>query len=336
MPGRAGREASAVRDEDHRLSTGLITRLAVVAVTYVVLLVCALTISPNTPWVVVLFLVVSLLNRYVTYCVVWRVVRDTGRRARPSTHVRAVVSLNLVASLAVVVQWLVRASGESAGDVFPVGAACVTIASCCWVGRAAYQLMFGAHRWSWSPADMAYPWTHAIPDANDELEGDMKTPGLSDNPLSGYLLSQCNDAADEYYRQTTELMDTVHSARAALTDDAPVEEKVMSVYSVAAAASRRKDIAADGARLSGHLRDQEPHAETAIDEPWNSPGADTLIAEAWDIAAGEQRAGESPVLDWLVGHVDELLNDGAPEPESALAEDSQSHPDRLDPQDNDS
>lgn len=309
-------------------------RLAVTAAAYVVLLVCALTISPNTPWVVVIFLAVSVLNRYVTYCVVWRAVRDTGAE-RPSPLVKAVVSVNLLASLAVVVQWLVRASGESAGDVFPVGAACVAIATCCWVGRAACQLLFGVHKWSWAPGDMAYPWSPVTSGADDEAEGDTKIPGLNDNPLSGYLLSQCNDAADEYYRQTTELMGTVHSARAALTDDAPVEEKVMSVYSVAAAAIRRKDIAADGARLSEHLRDQEPRVETAIDEPWNSPGADTLIAEAWVLAAGEQRAGESPVLDWLVGHVDELLNDGAPDPGTAPTADTRPRPDRLDPQDND-
>lgn len=311
-------------------------RLASAAAAYVVLIVCALTISPSTPWVVVIFLAVSVLNRYVTYCVVWRAVRDTGATARPSPLVKAVVVGNLTVSLAVIVQWLVRASGASVGDVFPVGAACVTVATCCWVGRAACQLMFGVHRWSWSPADMDYPWTHITSDVDDdEAEGDTKPTGLSDNPLSGYLLSQCNDVADEYYRQTTELMDTVHNARDTLTDDAPVEEKVMSVYTVAATASRRRDIAADGVRLSEHLRGQEPNVETAIDEPWNSPGADALIAEAWDLAAGDS-AGESPVLDWLVGHVDELLNDGSGATESAPYAVPSPRTDRLDPQDNDS
>lgn len=310
-------------------------RLASAAAAYVVLIVCALTISSSTPWVVVIFLAVSVLNRYVTYCVVWRAVRDTGAAARPSPLVKAVVVGNLTASLAVIVQWLVRASGASVGDVFPVGAACVTVATCCWVGRAACQLMFGVHKWSWSPADMDYPWTHITSAVDDEAEGDTKPAGLSDNPLSGYLLSQCNDVADEYYRQTTELMDTVHSARDTLTDDAPVEEKVMSVYTVAATASRRRDIAADGVRLSEHLRGQEPNVETAIDEPWNSPGADALIAEAWDLAAGDS-TGESPVLDWLVGHVDELLNDDNEATESAPYAVPSPRTDRLDPQDNDS
>lgn len=321
--------------ESRRLSAGTVSHLAGTAAAYVVLLVCALTISPSTPWVVVIFLAVSMLNRYVTYCVVWRVARDTGPSARPSPHVKVVVVANLLASLAVVVQWLVRADGEAVGDVFPVGAACVTIATCCWVGRAACQLMFGIHRWTWSRADMAYPWSGAVADADEETEGDTKTAGIGDNPLSGYLLSQCNDAADEYYRQTTELMGTVHSARAALTDDAPVEEKVMSVYSVAAAASRRKDTAAGGARLTEHLRGQEPRIETPIDEPWNSPGADALIAEAWDLAAGDS-AGESPVLDWMVGRVDELLNDEVADAGPSPSAGSGPHKDRLDPQDNDS
>ena len=270
------------------------------------------------------------------------VLRGLARRARHRGEVAAtgaviaVVSANLALSLAVVVPWIVRAAGESLGDVFPVGAACVTIATCCWVGRAACQLMFGVHRWSWSPADMDYPWTHITSDVDDvEAEGDTKPTGFSDNPLSGYLLSQCNDVADEYYRQTTELMDTVHNARDTLTDDAPVEEKVMSVYTVAATASRRRDIAADGVRLSEHLRGQEPNVETAIDEPWNSPGADALIAEAWDLAAGDS-TGESPVLDWLVGHVDELLNDDSEAAESVPYIVPSPRTDRLDPQDNDS
>ena len=276
---------------------------------------------------VVIFLAVLVLNRYVTYCVTWRVARDVGAGSRPPGEVTAVVSANLAMSLAVTVPWLVRAAGESLGDVFPVGAACVIVATCCWVGRAACQVLFGIHRWSWTAGDLAYPWT--IVSGSGNVEGDTETAVEQDNPLSGYLLSQCNDAADEYYRQTTELMGTVHSARAKLANDAPVEEKVMSVYGVAAAASRRKDIAADGARLTEHLRVQVPLADTSIDEPWNSDGADTLIAEAWDLAAGDS-TGESPVLDWLVEHVDGLLNNA----DHAAPSGSDEHrADRLDQQD---
>lgn len=298
-----------MENEPRRIGAGTAARLTASLAAYVVLTVFVLLGPPVTPWVVVVFLAVVVLNRYVTYCVTWRVARDTGAKSWPTGEVTAVVSANLTMSLAVVVPWLVRAGGASLGDVFPAGAACVAIATCFWVGRAACQVLFGVHRWSWSESDMAYPWS--IVSGSEEVTGDTETAGENDNPLSGYLLSQCNDAADEYYRQTTELMGTVHIARAKLTDDAPVEEKVMSVHSVAAAASRRKDIAADGARLAEHLRVQGPLAGTPIDEPWNSDGADTLIAEAWDLAAGDS-TGESPVLDWLIGHVDELLNDDGP------------------------
>ena len=292
--------------QQRRMVAGTVARLIASLALYVVLTVCAILVPPSTPWVVVIFLTVSVLNRYVTYCVVWRVARDVGARARPPGEVIAVVLANLAGSLAAVVTWLARAGSESLGDVFPVGAACVTIAAFCWVGRAACQVLFGIHRWSLAAPDMAYPWTTAT--GPGEVTGDTETAGEQDNPLSGFLLSQCNVRADEYYRQTAELMGTVHSARTTLADDAPTEEKAMSVYRVAAAASRRKDVAADGARLAEHLRVRGPHVDTPIDEPWNSDGADTLIAEAWDAAAGDG-TGENPVLDWLVEHVDGLLND---------------------------
>lgn len=298
-------------EEHHHIGASTAARLTASFAAYVVLALCVILAPPSTPWVAVIFLAVSVLNRYVTYCVAWRVARDTGAKSRPPGAVIAVVSANLALSLAVVVPWIVRAAGESLGDVFPVGAACVTIATCCWVGRAACQVLIGVHRWTWNVNDVAYPWS--IVSGSEEGTEDTETTGEKDNPLSGYLLSQCNDAADEYYRQTTELMGTVQSARAKLTDDAPMEEKVMSVYSVAAAASRRKDIAADGVRLTEHLRVQGPLADTAIDEPWNSDGAGTLIAEAWDLAASDS-TGESPVLDWLVEHVDGLLNDNDNDP----------------------
>lgn len=290
------------------MGAGTVARLIASLALYVVFTVCAMLVPPSTPWVGVIFLTVGVLNRYVTYCVIWRVARDVGARARPPGEVTAVALANLAGSLAAVVTWLVRAGSESLGDVFPVGAACVTAATCLWVGRAACQVLFGVHKWSLAASDMAYPWTTGT--GAEEVTGDTETAGEQDNLLSGYLLSQCNDAADEYYRQTTELMGTVHNARTTLADGAPVEEKAMSVYRVAAAASRRKDVAADGARLAEHLRVRGPHAGTPIDEPWNSDGADTLIAEAWDAAAGDG-TGENPVLDWLVGHVDGLLNDAS-------------------------
>lgn len=291
-------------------SAGLTVRLTAVAAAYVVMLVCSLTIGPYTPWVVVIFAAVSMLNRYASYCVVWRVARDTiDGRGRPNAAVTATVVANLFLSLAVIVPWLVRAAGESNGDVFSVGAACVTIATCCWVARATCQLMFGIHRWTWATDDLAYPWTsvHAV---EDDDEGGTETAERSGDPLAWYLLSQCNDTADEYYRRTTDLIATVHQARAKLNAGSTDEEMVTAVYHVAAAASRRRDLAVEGGRLAADLRAQQPHAESAIDEPWNSPGADTLIAEAWDMAAGE-RDGESPVLRWLTGRVDELI--GAPE-----------------------
>lgn len=318
-----------MEDAKPRPNAGLAVRLTAVAAAYAVMLVCSLTTGPYTPWVVVIFAAVSMLNRYASYCVVWRVVRDTvGERGRPNAAVTAVVVANLFLSLAVIVPWLVRAADESNGDVFSVGAACVTIATCCWVARATCQLMFGIHRWSWAAGDLAYPWM-SVHTVEDDDEGDTETAERSDDPLAWYLLSKCNDTADEYYRQTTDLIAMVHQARAKLHAGGTDEEMVTAVYRVAAAASRRRDLAVEGERLAADLRDQQPHADGAIDEPWNSTGADTLIAEAWDLAAGAH-GNESPVLRWLEGRVDELLGTAATD---SPGDGSVGADDRINPQD---
>lgn len=317
----------------HHVGAGLSVRLAAMVAVYVVILVCSLTIEPYTPWVVVIFASVSMLNRYVSYCVVWRVARDTDDgRARPSSAVTATVFANLFLSLAVIVSWLVRAAGESNGDIFSVGAACVTIATCCWVGRATCQLMFGIHRWTWAPEDLTYPWTSVHAGTEDDDEGDTETTADGAGPLVGYLLAQCNDAADEYYRQTTELIRSVQGARAKLGADVSERERVTAVHLVVTTASRRRDLAVEGERLATHLREHQPYAESAIDEPWNESGSDTLIAEAWNMATVEQ-GDEGPVLLWLRGRVDELLGTSHSGVGDTLLADATRTSDKINPQD---